>query len=170
MTRLLDILALIGRYGTQGFVVSLFVGLSLPAGGGREAAARVAIFVFVLMTFMRVDVRAVRGLIRRPARLVLSCLCLTVAPAALVMAAVMAVGRGNFDPGLMLGLAILAAAPPMMSAPAIAMLLRVEPTLILAAVLCLTVLSPVASPLIAASSPGRPSRSTSRSWSGACSC
>ena len=49
----------------------------------------------------------------------------------------------------MLGLAILAAAPPMMSAPAVAMLLKVEPTLILTAVLSTTILSPLLSPLIA---------------------
>lgn len=35
--RILDLLALIGRYGTQGFVVSLFVGLALPQ---LAAAAR----------------------------------------------------------------------------------------------------------------------------------
>ena len=35
--RILDILALIGRYGTQGFVASLFVGLALPQ---LAAAAR----------------------------------------------------------------------------------------------------------------------------------
>ena len=62
---ILDTLALIGRYGTQGFVASLFVGLALPQ---LAAAARpllgVAIFTFVMMTFMRVDPRALHGLIR----------------------------------------------------------------------------------------------------------
>ena len=81
--RILDILALIGRYGTQGFVASLFVGLALPQ---LAAAARpllgVAIFTFVMMTFMRVDPRALRGLIRHPARLILTCVCLILAPAA----------------------------------------------------------------------------------------
>ena len=150
MHRVLDILALIGRYGTQGFVVSLFAGLALPQ---LAAAARpwlgVVIFVFVMMTFMRVDVRALRGLIERPGSLFLTCLCLVVAPAAIVGAALAAIGRANLDSGLVLGLAILAAAPPMMSAPAIAMLLKVEPTLIVTAVLSTTILSPLASPLIA---------------------
>jgi BASS family bile acid:Na+ symporter len=147
---ILAALALIGRYGTQGFVLSLFVGLALPQ---LAAAARpllgVAIFVFVMMTFMRVDPRAMRGLIRRPAPLLLTCACLILIPAAAGIAVVMAVGRSNLDPGLVLGLAILAAAPPMMSAPAIAMLLKVEPTLILTAVLSTTILSPLVSPLIA---------------------
>src|SRR4051794_5520692 len=150
MHRILNILALLGRYGTQGFVVSLFVGLALPQ---FAAAARpllgVAIFTFVMMTFMRVDARALRELIYRPGPLVLTCLCLAVVPAAIVSATVTAIGRDTLDAGLMLGLALLAAAPPMMSAPAIAMLLRVEPTLILTAVLSLTILSPLVSPLVA---------------------
>ena len=37
MRRLLDLLALIGRYGTQGFALSIFLGLALP---GFAAAAR----------------------------------------------------------------------------------------------------------------------------------
>jgi len=148
--RILDTLALIGRYGTQGFVASLFVGLALPQ---LAAAARpllgVAIFTFVMMTFMRVDPRALRGLIQHPGPLILTCICLILIPAAIGYAVVTVIGRGNLDPGLVLGLAILAAAPPMMSAPAVAMLLKVEPTLILTAVLSTTILSPLVSPLIA---------------------
>src|SRR5919199_3714036 len=119
MRCVLDNLALIGRYGTQGFVASLFVGLALPQ---LAAAARpllgVAIFTFVMMTFMRVDARALTGLIRHPAQLILTCVCLILIPAAVGYAVVTVIGRGNLDPGLVLGMAILAAAPPMMSAPA----------------------------------------------------
>ncbi len=143
------ILGLIGRYGTQGFIVSLFVGLALPQ---LAAAARpllgVSIFVFVMLTFMRADMGAVRNLIRRPAPLVLTCVCLAVVPSLVIIAAVAAIGRDEFEPGLVLGFATLAAAPPVMSAPAIAMLLRIEPTLTLTAVLFLTFLSPLLSPLI----------------------
>ncbi len=143
------ILGLIGRYGTQGFIVSLFVGLALPQ---LAAAARpllgMCIFVFVMMTFMRIDTGALRGRLRRPAALILTCVCLTVVPPLVIIAAVAGIGREEIEPGFGLGLAILAAAPPMMSAPAIAMLLRIEPTLTLAAVLIITCLSPLFSPLI----------------------
>src|SRR3954470_7960190 len=87
--RILDALALIGRYGTQGFVISLFVGLALPQ---LAAAARpllgVSIFAFVMMTFMRVNLRALRGLIRHPGLLMLTCACIILAPAAVGGAAV----------------------------------------------------------------------------------
>ena len=147
VSRFRDMLALVGRYGTQGFVISLFAGLALPQ---LAAAARpylsVAIFTFVTMTFMRIETAALRDLAIRPFTLLLSCACLVLVPLFVVGVVVAVIGHGNLDPGLLLGLAILAAAPPMMSAPAIAMLLRVEPALILAAVLLMTSLSPVLAP------------------------
>ncbi len=150
MRALLDGLALIGRYGTQGFALSIFLGLALPQ---FAAAARpllgVTIFVFVMITFARVDGRALRSLLGRPAPLLLAVGWLTAAPAALVLAALAVVGREQLDPGLVLGLALLGAAPPIMSAPAVAMLLNLQPTLILAAVLVTTTLGPLLSPLLA---------------------
>lgn len=149
LSRLLDGLAFVGRYGTQGFVISLFAGLALPQ---LAAAARpylsVAIFAFVTMTFMRVETSALRNLAARPVTLLQSCACLVLVPLLVVGGVAAVLGHEGIDPGLLLGLAIVAAAPPMMSAPAIAMLLRVEPALILAAVLLLTILSPVLGPPI----------------------
>ena len=55
----------------------------------------------------------------------------------------------TIDPGLVLGLAVLGAAPPIMSAPAVAMLLGIQPTLVMAAVLLTTTLSPLVSPVVA---------------------
>jgi BASS family bile acid:Na+ symporter len=150
MTFLLDGLALIGRYGTQGFAISIFLGLALPqfAAAARPLLA-LTIFVFVMITFARVDIAAMRALLRRPAPLVLAAAWLILAPAAVVAAALALIGRENLDPGLVLGLAVLGAAPPIMSAPAIAMLLGLEPTLIMAAVLLTTTLAPVVSPFMA---------------------
>jgi bile acid:Na+ symporter, BASS family len=143
-------LALIGRYGTQGFAVSIFLGLALPhfAAAARPLLA-VSIFVFVAITFARVDLAALRELARRPAPLAIAAAWLLLAPAALVTLGLSAVGRASLDPGLVLGLAVLGAAPPIMSAPAIAMLLGLRPTLVAAAVLLTTTLSPLASPLLA---------------------
>ena len=143
-------LALIGRYGTQGFAVSIFLGLALPqfAAAARPLLA-VTIFVFVTITFARVDSRAIAGLLRRPAPLVLATVWLVAAPAGVVSLALALIGREAIDPGLVLGLAVLGAAPPIMSAPAIAMLLGLEPTLVTAAVLLSTSLSPFVSPFLA---------------------
>ena len=143
-------LALFGRYGTQGFAASIFLGLALPqfAAAARPLLA-VCIFVFVTITFARVEAAALRGLLRRPGPLVLASLWLILAPVAIVTAGLAILGRETLDPGLVLGLAVLAAAPPIMSAPAVAMPLGLNPTLVTAAVLVTTTLSPLVSPFLA---------------------
>ena len=76
--RVLDLLDLVGRYGTQGFVVCIFVGLALP---GAAAAARpllsLCIFTFITLTFARADLTIIRRILRRPRRLAIACLWLT---------------------------------------------------------------------------------------------
>jgi bile acid:Na+ symporter, BASS family len=148
--RLLKVFALIGRYGTQGFAASIFLGLALPqfAAAARPLLA-VTIFVFVMITFGRVDLRELRSLVRRPAPLILASAWLMLAPGAAVTLALALIGREALDPGLVLGLAVLGAAPPIMSAPAVAMLLGLRPTLIIAAVLLTTSFSPLVSPVVA---------------------
>lgn len=150
MHRIVDLLALVGRYGTQGFAISIFLGLALPQ---FAAAARpllgVTIFIFTTLTFARIDLDALRGLMRKPRPLGLAAGWLIIAPIALCWIGLAVIGRENIDPGLVLGLAILSAAPPIMSAAAVAMLLGLQPTLLLTAVVLVTALSPLLSPLIA---------------------
>jgi bile acid:Na+ symporter, BASS family len=150
MRFLLDGLALIGRYGTQGFAISIFLGLALPqlAEAARPLLA-LSIFVFVTITFARVDAAALKALLKRPAPIALAGAWLLLAPALAVTAALALIGRDRLDPGLVLGLAVLGASPPIMSAPAVAMLLGLQPTLIVTAVLLTTGLAPVASPILA---------------------
>ncbi len=145
--RLAAFLAWLGRYGTQGFALSIFLGLALPQ---FSAAARpvlpVTIFCFTTVVFLRADYGIIAGLVRRPAKLIGTCLWLLAAPAAMIGLALMLLGRESLDPGLVLGLAIMCAAPPIMSAPAIAILYGFEPSLMIAAAILTTVLSPVLAP------------------------
>ena len=141
--------AWIGRHGTQGFALSIFVGLALPqfAAAARPLLA-ITIFIFVMLTFARAEETKVRALVASPKPLVLASLWLILAPAVVITAILTGIGRGNLDPGLVLGLAVMGAAPPIMSAPAIAMMLGLEPTLLLTAVLVTTGLAPVVSPVL----------------------
>lgn len=150
MSAVLGALAFIGRHGTRGFVVSLLVGLSLPwlASAARPLIG-ISVFVFLLTSFMRLNGPAFLAVFRAPRRLLLCLLCTLAAPPALVLAVKALLGPGLIDPGLGLGLAIYAAAPPIMSSPAVAMLLGVEPALILATVLLATIAAPVLSPILA---------------------
>jgi BASS family bile acid:Na+ symporter len=150
MRRLLAPLAFAGRYGTQGFALSLAVGILLP---GLATAARpllsVTIFVFLVLTFARADLPEIARVLRRPAKLALACAWLLLAPPLLVGFGLALVGRAAVDPGLVLGLAVVAAAPPILSAPAIAILLGLEPTLLLAATVLTTLASPLTAPVVA---------------------
>ncbi len=144
-----DILASVGRRGTEGFALSIFLGLALPQ---LAAQARpllpVTIFCFTTVVFMRADFGVIGKLFARPAKLITGVAWLILAPALLIGVALALIGRENLDPGLVLGLAILGAAPPIMSSPAVAIIYGFEPSLIIACVLVVTVLSPVLAPVI----------------------
>lgn len=142
-------LALLGRYGTQGFALSIFLGLALPQfAEAARPLLPVTIFCFTTVVFMRADLGVIAGLVRRPAKLVLTCLWLMAAPALMIAAAFLLVGRAALDPGLLLGIAILGAAPPIMSSPAVAILYGFEPSLIIAGVIVTTVASPLVAPFV----------------------
>lgn len=142
-------LAWLGRYGTQGFALSIFLGLALPQ---FSAAARpllpVTIFCFTTVVFLRADFGVIAGLIRRPAKLLAACLWLILVPGLVVGAGFTLVGRASLDPGLVLGLAIMCSAPPIMSSPAVAILYGFEPSLIIASTILTTLLSPIVAPLV----------------------
>lgn len=143
-------LAFIGRYGTQGFAVSILMGLMLPQ---FAAAARpllgVCVFFFLAATFARVDLTALAACLRRPGRLAFALVWSIAAPVVLISTLLAVLGRESLDPGLVLGLALMAAAPPIMSSPAVAMLLGLPPTMLLAVVLATTAFAPIYAPLAA---------------------
>jgi len=142
-------LAWLGRHGTQGFALSIFLGLALPQfASAARPVLPITIFCFKTVVFLRADLGVIAGLVRRPGKLALACLWLLAAPVVVVGAALFGLGREAFEPGLLLGLAILAAAPPIMSSPAIAILYGFEPSLIIASVILTTVLSPLISPVL----------------------
>lgn len=148
-TLLASALAWLGRHGTQGFALSIFLGLALPQ---FSAAARpllpVTIFCFTTVVFMRADLGIIAGMLRRPGKLILACLWLIAGPALLIGGAFAVLGRAALDPGLVLGLAILGAAPPVMSSPAVAILYGFEPSRLIASVILTTIISPFAAPLL----------------------
>jgi bile acid:Na+ symporter, BASS family len=142
-------LAAIGRRGTEGFAISIFLGLALPQFAAQaRPLLPVTIFCFMVIVFLRADIRVIGALLSRPLRLIVSCIWLVVVPAVMAALVIAAFGRGQLDPGLVLGLAILGAAPPIMSSPAVAIIYGFEPSLIIASVLAITMASPVIAPFL----------------------
>lgn len=147
---LLSALAFLGRHGTKGFAISIFMGLALPQ---FAAAARpflpVTIFLFVALSFARADLPALKGAIRKPGAVFLAIAWLILAPVAMILGIFAVFPREGLDPGLVLGLVIVAAAPPIMSGPAVAMMLNIEPTVLLAATVVTTTAAPFIAPPLA---------------------
>ncbi len=146
----LSALALLGRYGTQGFALSIFMGLALPQ---FAAAARpllpITIFLFVAMTFARADLTAMKAALRSPKAVIIAVAWLTLAPILMMLAIFAVIPKASLDPGLVLGLVVVAASPPIMSGPAVAMMLNIEPTVLIAATIITTTAAPFLGPPIA---------------------
>lgn len=142
-------LALLGRWGTQAFAASVIVGLAVPplASLARPLLPWTVV-TFLTIMFARVNLEALGKLVRHPGRAILACIWLVLAPPVLAVAIMAALGRLHPDEGLLLGIAIQAAAPPLSSTPGIAMLLGIEPALILLAVLVTTAAASLTSPLV----------------------
>ena len=142
-------LAWLGRHGTQGFALSIFLGLALPQFSAMaRPALPITIFCFTTVVFMRLDMGVTLKLLRNPAKLAASCAWLIAGPVLLIGGALLLVGRENLDPGIVLGLAIMGAAPPIMSSPAVAILYSFEPSLIIASVILTTIVSPIVAPIL----------------------
>lgn len=143
-------LGFIGRHGPAGFALSIFLGLALP---GLAATMRpvlpVSIFCFVALSFARADFGGVARVVRRPAALAAAFLWITLGMPLLIEAGLLVVGREALNPGLLLGLALVAAAPPLMGFPAYAALLRIDNSLGMALLVLSLTFTPLAAPPLA---------------------
>jgi BASS family bile acid:Na+ symporter len=150
LNHLLRPLAWLGRYGTQGFALSIFLGLALPQlADAARPLLPVTIFLFVAMTFARADLTALRAAFAKPGAVILAVAWLIAAPVAMVLGVMAVAPKAWLDPGLMLGLVVVAAAPPIMSGPAVAMMLNIEPTVLIAATIITTSAAPFIAPPLA---------------------
>lgn len=143
-------LGFIGRHGPAGFALSIFLGLALP---GLAATMRpvlpACIFCFVALSFARADFGGVARVVRRPAALAVAFLWITFGMPALIEAGLLAIGREAVSPGLLLGLALVAAAPPLMGFPAYAALLRIDNSLGMALLVLALAVTPLVAPSLA---------------------
>lgn len=143
-------LGFLGRYGSQAFALSLLLGFALPwLAGPVKPFLGVIIFCFIAINMMRADLPALRRLATRPALMAGAVVWCTVAPAMVVGALVAIVGRSAFEPGLLLGLAIAAAAPPLVAAPAYALVLGFSNAMALTLLVLGMAVTPLTAPFIA---------------------
>jgi len=143
-------LAWLGRQGTRAIAALVFIGLAAPPLDALlKPYVAEAIFVLLCIAFLRLDVAALRGYLRRPG-LVLAATAWTTFVVPLVFGgACLAFGVPAASGDLLLSLMLQAVAPPMMAAPAFAALMGLDATLVLATLVASAILTPFTAPAFA---------------------
>ena len=174
-TILLKPLALLGRQGTKALAASIFIGLALPQFASlARPLIGTCVFFFLVFTFLRADFGAIRALLRQPGRILLAWFWIVASLPLALGGIVLALGHDLVGPELALGLALMAAAPPILSAPAVATLLGFDASFLVTVLVASMVTTPWSSVTIRPSpqlrsvtsrraSPARASASTRRS-------
>ena len=143
-------LAWLGRQGTRAIAALVIFGIAVPPLGEiLKPYVAEAIFLLLCISFMRVDIAALREHLRRPAIVVAATAWTMIAVPALIGIGCLGVGLDKSSPDLFLALMLQAVASPMMAAPALAALMGLDSTLTLITLVTGTALVPLTAPLFA---------------------
>ncbi len=147
-------LAYFGRQGAKGMGISLLVAAVVPlVVPGLGVALRpwlpAMIMLFLVNAFARVDVSHARRIIARPYGLLCGLGWTVLVIPAVFWLALSLVGRDHLDPGLVLALSLQAAAAPIITMPAVAMVLEIEVTFSVLLLLATMAVQPFAAPFVA---------------------
>src|SRR5207247_604190 len=129
--RLLDLLAaalaFLGRHGTRAVAASIFLGLAVPPlAVPFKPLVPEAIFLLLMLAFLRVDARELRAHFAKPGLVVLATAWIMLAVPAALGLVILAFGLPELVPDLFVGLMLQASAPPIMAAPALPALMAPE--------------------------------------------
>lgn len=143
-------LAWLGRQGTRAIAALVFIGIAVPPLGDLlKPFVTEAIFLLLCISFMRVDISALRDYLRRPGVVLAATGWTTLAVPLIFGIGCLAAGLDAHSPDLFLALMLQAVASPMMAAPALAALMGLDSTLVLITLVTSTALIPVTAPLFA---------------------
>lgn len=139
----------IGRQGTRALAASLLLGLLLPPlSAFMRPALPAAIFVLLVLAFLRVDLGELARRLGRPWLALGVVAWMMVATPLAVGALAGALGFDAAAPEIYAALVLMAAAPPIMSAPAICFLLGLDGALSLAVLVVAMVATPLTAPVV----------------------
>ncbi len=150
MSSMLSALGWIGKRGTFALTASILIGMTLPflSAYARPFLSE-AVFVLLVLAFLRVDPSAARRRLKRPA---IICLASIWIMAVIPVAACLLLGLApqvKLSPDVILIFFIVAAAPPVMSSPAFIYLMGLDGALSLTVLIAATALTPLTAPLAA---------------------
>ena len=141
----------LGDQGTRAVAALVVFGIAIPPLGAllRPYVAE-AIFLLLVISFMRVDLAALRAHLRRPALIVAATAWTTLCVPLIFGLAARLTGFDTSSPDLFLAVMLQGIASPMMASPAIAALMGLDATLILVTLVTSTALVPFTASLFAA--------------------
>jgi hypothetical protein len=140
----------LGGQGTRAIAALVFFGIALPPLGELlRPFVTEAVFVLLCISFMRVDIAALRDHLRRPGIVLAATLWTTLGVPLISGVSCLATGLDARSPDLYLALMLQAVASPMMAAPALAAVMGLDSTLVLITLVTSTALIPLTAPLFA---------------------
>jgi hypothetical protein len=143
-------LAWLGNQGTRAIAALVFIGIAVPPVGELlKPFVTEAIFLLLCISFMRVDIAALRDHLRRPGVVIAATAWTMLGVPLLSGLGCLATGIDARSPDLFLALMLQAVASPMMAAPALAAVMGLDATLVLITLVTSTVLVPITAPLFA---------------------
>lgn len=147
----LTALAWLGRQGTRAIAALVFIGMAVPTLGDiLKPYVGEAIFVLLIIAFLRVDPAALRLHLGRPLLVLAATAWTTLAVPVLFGLGCLAVGVETWSPDLFLALMLHGVASPMMAAPALAAVMGLDAALVLLALIASSALVPFSAPLFLA--------------------
>lgn len=125
-------LAWLGQQGPRAIGAIVLIGVAVPPLGRvlRPWLAE-AVFVLLVLSFLRVDMARLRGHLRRPGLILAATAWTALAVPLLFLAVAEIAGAREAAPGLFLALMLQGLASPMMAAPSLAALMGLDATLVL---------------------------------------
>jgi hypothetical protein len=143
-------LAWLGGQGTRAIAALVFIGIAVPPIGELlKPFVTEAIFVLLCISFMRVDIAALRDHLRRPGIVLAATAWTTLGVPLIIGVSGRAAGLDAHSPDLFLALMLQAVASPMMASPALAAVMGLDSTLVLVTLVTSTALVPFSAPLFA---------------------
>jgi hypothetical protein len=140
----------LGGQGTRAVAAVVFIALAVPPLGALlRPYVTEAIFVLLCISFMRVDLAALSGHLRRPALVATATAWTVIGVPVIVGLIVHLTGLTARSPGLALALMLQSMASPMMASPALAALMGLDATLVLVTLVTATALVPFTASLFA---------------------
>jgi hypothetical protein len=143
-------LAWLGGQGTRAIAALVFFGIAVPPLGELlKPFVTEAVFVLLCISFMRVDIAALRDHLRRPGIVVAATAWTTLGVPLIIGVSGRAAGLDAHSADLFLALMLQAVASPMMASPALAAVMGLDSTLVLVTLVTSTALIPFSAPLFA---------------------